>query len=256
MFIDIVYAQNDPFKQVEKLKNIKNKNSRILKNIERWSKIASVMPKKFILVNIPTYTLYAVSHGKIEFTQRVIVGMQSRKTPLFTTVLNRVVFNPSWSIPPSIFMKDKLRKVLHDPSYLRRCGYIVRDQNGNEKNPTTIAWSSLSSSYFPYTIQQKPGKKNALGVIKFELDNQQGIKIHGTPMSHLFNQKSRALSSGCVRIENPLKLAQWVLGHNVSLPKNTVGMVPNEPVLVFFTYITAWVDNAKVIFTEDPYSFD
>jgi murein L,D-transpeptidase YcbB/YkuD len=181
--------------------------------------------------------------------------------------MNSVVLNPAWGVPVSIFIKDKLRKVLQDPKYLSKSGFTVTDQDGDTVTDSSVDWSHVSLHHFPYTVRQLPGKNNALGAIKFNLDNKEAIYLHGTPQKNLFHKVARPFSSGCVRLESPQKLATWALkGTQYDNPQklqekinagDTSAILLKKPIPVYFTYITVWVDGKEqVLFSDDPYNLD
>lgn len=236
-------------------------------NLARWKELEESLKGKYVLVNIPTYRLYAMEDRRIDLTQPVIVGMKTRETPIFTSNMNSVVLNPAWGVPVSIFIKDKLNKVLQDPHYLSKSGFTVMDEDGDLITDSSVDWSHVSLNNFPYTVRQLPGKNNALGSIKFNLDNKEAIYLHGTPQKNLFHRIARPFSSGCVRLKSPQKLATWALKGTPydKLEKiqekikagHTSAILLKQPIPVHFTYITVWVDNKKrVLFSDDPYNLD
>lgn len=211
---------------------------------------------RYILVNLPTFTLLAVHSDQIEITQPVIVGSKNRPTPISTYPVQSIVLNPTWRVPVSIFVKDKLSKVLADPTYLDRGDYLVYDSNGELLDSNNIDWEDVSLTYFPYKVRQQPGKKNALGTVKFNLQNDQQIYMHGTPDTSLFNKSFRALSSGCIRVSDPISLALWVLNSEKTNKEHlqekidseeTVTLSIKTPVSVFTTNIPVWVNESGVI---------
>eukprot|EP01037_Dinobryon_pediforme_P017410 gene17410-17601_t len=192
------------------------------------------MKGKYVLVNIPTYKLYAMEDRKIDLTQPVIVGMKSRETPIFTSNMNSVVLNPAWGVPVSIFIKDKLRKVLQDPKYLSKSGFTVTDQDGDTVTDSSVDWSHVSLHHFPYTVRQLPGKNNALGAIKLE-----------SP------QKLATWALKGTQYDNPQKLQEKINAGDTS------AILLKKPIPVYFTYITVWVDGKEqVLFSDDPYNLD
>lgn len=244
-----------------------DKIKKIKLNLERWKELESSLQGKYVLVNIPTYKLYAMEDRKIDLTQPVIVGMKSRETPIFTSNMNSVVLNPAWGVPVTIFIKDKLRKVLQDPQYLSRSGFTVTDHDGEPVTDSSVDWKHVSLHHFPYTVRQLPGKNNALGAIKFNLDNKEAIYLHGTPQKNLFHKIARPFSSGCVRLKTPQKLATWALkGTQYDNPEklqekigtgHTSAILLKKPIPVYFTYITVWVDGKEqLLFSDDPYNMD
>ncbi len=245
----------------------KERLKKIELNIKRWEQLEPSLKGRYVLVNIPTYNLYAMEDSKVVLSQPVIVGSKSRQTPLFTTNMVSVVLNPSWGVPVKIFVEDKLRKVLNNPEYLDEHHYTVTDRDGQLIPSSMVDWSHVSRHYFPYTIRQLPGKYNALGNIKFILDNKDSIYMHGTPQVTLFNRAARAFSSGCVRLAAPRELAAWALegtGYN-SVNKidekikgeQTITVSLSKHIPVHFVYITVWVDGeGKAVFSDDPYRLD
>ncbi len=211
---------------------------------------------RYIIVNLPTFNLLAINDDQIELAQPVIVGSKSRLTPIRTYPVQSIVLNPSWRVPVSIFVKDKLSKVLADPEYLDRGDYLIYDSNGELMESSHINWEDVSLTYFPYKVRQQPGKKNALGAVKFNLQNDQSIYMHGTPDTLLFNKGIRALSSGCIRVADPVSLAIWVLNsekmnreilqEKIDL-QETVTLGIKTPVSVFTTNIPVWINPSGAI---------
>lgn len=234
-------------------------------NLERWETMIPFFREKFLFVNIPNYYLYGVQNNKIDFSSRVIVGRPERPTPLFSTDMNCITANPSWTVPVSIFLKDKLTKVRSNPSYLTHKRYLVYDRSGSPVSPHRINWHLVSKAYFPYRIRQLPGKNNALGVLKFHLDTPYSIYMHDNPNKKLFYSPSRAFSSGCIRVEKPFELAAWCLNQErkkTILLKhigsgNTHSLSLSPPLKVIVGYITLWIgENNRPILFEDPYELD
>ncbi len=235
----------------------------IHESIAQLDQFSAEWKGRFILVNVPTYDLFAVNQNRIEHAQSVIVGLLSRPTPNLSSPILSIVLNPSWGVPVSIFMKDKLKRVLHDPEYLERSGYRVYDQHGELLDPTAVNWDEVSRDHFPYTVRQQPGPNNALGNLKFILANDSAIFMHGTPQVSLFEKGERALSSGCIRVEDPIALALWVLNdahmtmnlmHDMIDEEATQALPVKEKISVHTTYISVWVDKQGVLlFSSDPY---
>ncbi|WP_165380347.1 L,D-transpeptidase family protein [Candidatus Finniella inopinata] len=236
-------------------------------NLKRWKKLSPLLNGRCVIVNVPTYHAEAMEGGQSILKQDIIVGMKSRATPLFSTTLTRVVLNPAWYMPDSIFFKDKLKKIQKDPNYLTRNFYVVADQDGELVSPHTVDWDQISDGYLPYRIRQLPGSHNALGRIKFHLEGTQAIYMHDTPQKELFQKCPRAFSSGCIRLSKPLDLALWALSKtDLKSAKEfeetieggqtkTYGL--EKPLPVYFTYITVWVDeNGQGLFSDDPYDLD
>jgi L,D-transpeptidase YcbB len=179
-------------------------------NLERWRWLPEDLGRRHIRVNIADYQLEAWNNGAIERTHEVIVGQLYRRTPVFSGNMSYFVLNPWWETPPSLTVRDKLPAFRRDPSAVNRLGFQVIDRVGNIVDPETIDWATVPASPFPYRIRQAPGPLNALGEVKFMFPNQHNVYLHDTPTRGLFAQRQRNFSSGCVRVRDPLELAQWV----------------------------------------------
>ncbi len=246
---------------------IKERIQRVIVNMERLRWLPDDLGHKHIIVNVAGYVLHGFENSKAEIMMPVIVGRVDRKTPLFYATLRNIVLNPSWGVPHSIFMNDKLPRIRKDPGYVRRANFTIMDRNGKVIDPDAADWANEGKGYY---LRQSPGSHNALGQIKFNIENPYTIYLHGTPDQHLFSRKARAFSSGCIRLKYPLKLAAWVLNNDPQWPSDNIQAVinkgttqtvkPSEYVPVYFTYQTIWVkENEKgnrIFFSDDPYKLD
>ena len=168
--------------------------SDIIANMERWRWLPAELGAKHVSVNIPEFRLQLIEGGRVAHEARVITGKPETPTPVFSGVMEYAVVNPSWYIPPSILKKEILPGLAADPSYAERRGYQVI-RRGNQ-----------------ISVRQPPGERNALGFIKFMFPNGHAVYLHDTPNRNLFGSGRRAFSHGCVRVENPFQLADFVLG--------------------------------------------
>ncbi|MCD9483621.1 L,D-transpeptidase family protein [Photobacterium phosphoreum] len=223
-----------------------------------------------IVVNIPNYYMNLWLDGRWVMNSKVIVGRPSRQTPIFNSKVNSVVFNPYWNVPTSITKRDILPKVRRSRSYLRRHNYeVIRSWGSSEKiNINSIPYDLLASSKFPYRLRQKPGKKNALGLYKFNIPNNQAIYLHDTSYPVLFNKHERALSSGCVRVLESKSLALALLQYSGksksqfklysrSKKTRTIRLNKSKKVPVEIIYQTAWInDEGAVNYRFDIYDYD
>ncbi|MCD9489677.1 L,D-transpeptidase family protein [Photobacterium phosphoreum] len=223
-----------------------------------------------IVVNIPNYYMNLWLDGRWVMNSKVIVGRPSRQTPIFNSKVNSVVFNPYWNVPTSITKRDILPKVRRSRSYLRRHNYeVIRSWGSSEKiNINSIPYNLLVSSKFPYRLRQKPGKKNALGLYKFNIPNNQAIYLHDTSYPVLFNKHERALSSGCVRVLESKSLALALLQYSGksksqfklysrSKKTRTIRLNKSKKVPVEIIYQTAWInDEGAVNYRFDIYDYD
>jgi len=221
-----------------------------------------------IMVNIPAYSLVYYLDGNQVLDSRVIVGRPDRKTPMMSSALNNVVVNPPWNVPSTLARKDILPKVWNDPGYLDRHGYtVLRGWNSNEAiNPYHVDWSTITPSNLPFRFQQAPGAHNSLGRYKFNMPSSDAIYLHDTPNHTLFQKDSRALSSGCVRVNKASELANMLLqdaGWNDTRISDAlkqgntryVNIRQNIPVNLY--YLTAFVGaDGRAQYRTDIYNYD
>lgn len=163
-----------------------------------------------IVVNVAGYEVFAARDGTPFWRRRAVVGTEARETPIFKGSMTYLDLNPTWTVPPTILREDLLPKVRRDPGYLRGQNISVIDRSGRVVNPATVNWAAVGSRP-PYTFRQDPGPRNALGRIKFMFPNPHSIFLHDTPARGLFEQEERNFSSGCIRVQDPLSLAEIVL---------------------------------------------
>ena len=223
----------------------------LLINMDRVRWLPQQQNGNMIMVNIPAFTLH-VMEGKDEaFDMDVVVGKEGHNTRIFTGQLSQVVFSPHWNIPRNIVEKEILPEIEMDRDYLEKenMEVIGETEDGVPE------------------IRQKPGPKNALGKIKFLFPNSYDIYFHDTPAKSLFKKNKRAFSHGCIRLSNPVQLAQYLLNDQPgwSLSKIQKAMNSGEEkfvklkttVPVLITYYTAWVDEQGILnFREDIYDHD
>ncbi|KDM91785.1 L,D-transpeptidase family protein [Photobacterium galatheae] len=236
-------------------------------NAQRSRVWVSDYPSRLV-VNIPGFALKLWLDNQPVFDARVIVGQPKRPTPVMSSRIAAVVFNPYWNVPNSILRKDILPKVRYDVGYLYRHHYdVLRGWNSNEKIPiSSINWRYVSAKNFPYRLRQQPGAHNALGRFKFNIPNNKSIYLHDTPSKSLFNKDVRAFSSGCIRVQGADELAKMLLTYaGVSEERftqlagrrstRTVGVKPR--IEVHLIYQTAWVDDQGLVnYREDVYRYD
>ncbi len=247
---------------------LKERIQKLRLNLERWRYLSYPLESRFLIVNIPSYRVEGYENHKKTFVSNAIVGGAGTKTPLFKAPLVQVIVNPSWGVPTSIAVRQKLSGLQEDPERFIHAGYTFTDTTtGEEVDPTTVEWSNYSSGYFPFQLRQRPGRNNALGVIKFDIQNKFNIYLHDTNQHNLFKKNKRALSSGCIRLESPLGLATWLFDEEPYTEVETFTKLVNahttkhikikESVPVYFVYITAWVDeDGTTHFSDDPYKED
>lgn len=217
----------------------------IVANMERWRWLPAEIAPRYIAVNVPEFQLRLLEEGRVTHEARVIVGKAETPTPIVSGLMGQAVVNPSWYIPPSIMKNEILPGLARDPDYATRRGYEVIRRGGL------------------VTVRQPPGERNALGFIKFLFPNDHSVYIHDTPNRSLFGSGRRAFSHGCVRVDQPFRLAEAVLGRDwgEARLKRLIGhgersLPIAEKLPVHLTYFTVEVDPyGGVRSFEDLYGF-
>jgi len=229
-------------------------------NLERWRGLMGKLGSgKAIVVNIPDFSLLALQDGQTALQQRVIVGKEYQATPSFSEMMEYVVFNPSWYVPSSITTKELLPKLKKNPGYLEQNNMELL-LKGKAVPASSISWGKVGKHNFPYTVRQKPGKDNSLGRVKFVFPNKEAVYLHDTPNHNLFDERERAFSHGCIRVENPPELAAFVLGWGAGEVQAAIDAGAEKKVNlpshipVHIVYQTAWVEpDGTIRFREDIY---
>ncbi len=234
-------------------------------NLERLRWLPQEVPNYYIMVNIVNFELDVIRDNNIVKNHKVIVGKPFRKTPVFSSTMQYLVFNPTWTVPPTILKNDLIPEVRKNKGYLMQKNIFVYDASGSRLNPDSIDWKS--NKVFSYTYRQEPGKQNALGVVKFMFPNSFNVYLHDTPSKELFEKTERAFSSGCIRVQKPLELAEYLLQDQPRWNKKAVQTVVESSVTqtvmlnskpeVYLLYLTSWVDKAgQLNFRKDIYERD
>lgn len=299
---------------IEKLNITPNEyKNKIIASLERFRWFDYSDTSKYVLVNIPDFRLYVVENGEEKFDitvcagrkryanfEKLFLAYQKNKswqnkpedweTPILYSRISHLILNPTWTVPFSIMREEIAGKVRRDSAYLKKANFRVY-RNGKSIDPSEVKVKELSSGSVPYTIIQNPGAGNALGKIKFMFDNPFGVYLHDTPTRAPFGFSNRAVSHGCVRVEKPLKLAEYILEDNSKwtldflkieigskvdnkesieefkkirseLRKNsslgiTTEVKLDKQIPLFIDYYTAWVDKHGVLnFRDDVYNQD
>ncbi|MFN3489225.1 MAG: murein L,D-transpeptidase [Emticicia sp.] len=230
---------------IEFNKPIEFRIKQMMVNMERLRWVPVELEKEYLLVNIPEFRLHIFENSKQVWATNVVVGKDIKQTSIFKGNISQIVLNPYWGIPMSIVKNEILPKIRQNPNYLARNNMEII--NGN--------------------YRQKPGKNNALGKIKFLFPNHYSIYLHDTPSKSLFGETNRAFSHGCIRVENPKKLALYLLRkesewneekvNNILKTDNETIVKVKPTVPVYIAYFTAWVDNTgELNFRNDLYKLD
>lgn len=233
-------------------------------SLERVRWLRGDAPRTYVAVNVAGFTAGFVREQRLVWSSRVVVGRAARQTPVFRGLMTYVETNPTWTIPPTILREDVLPALRRDPDYLRRERITVFDHAGRRIDPSTIDWRAARPG--SYVLRQEPGPDNALGRIKLMFPNRHSVYLHDTPAKQLFEQPQRSFSSGCIRVEDPLALAELVLDaphwrradlEAAIATGETRRIVLERPVPVLVVYLTALADTGGTTwFYRDVYGRD
>ena len=246
---------------------VSEKIARIRVNLERLRWLLQDESRSFIVVNIAGFEVFFLREEELVWRSRVQVGKEYRKTPVFRADMEYIVFNPTWTVPPTILKKDMIPKAVKNPAYLDGKNIKVIDKNGRVIPSDKVDWKKYLDGGFPYILRQDPGPNNALGRVKFIFPNKHFVFLHDTPSRSLFSRSKRTFSSGCIRVEYPLEFAKallndpgsWNIEKIEQLIESAVTKTVHldQPILVFLLYWTAFVDvDGTVHFREDIYGRD
>src|SRR4029079_12667926 len=213
-----------------------------------------------VRVNQAAYELRVMDGGNEIWRTKVIVGKPNTQTFAFHDEIEMVVFNPSWGVPQSIIKNEMLPNLRRDPSYLDLLGYRVITSSGKIVRSSAIDWWSVGGGVIPLSVQQPPSDDNALGEIKFLFPNKHDIYMHDTPTKPLFEKAARAFSHGCVRVENPRRFGEILLGWTADKIADKIDSGVSETVKlphkvpVHLTYFTAWPNaDGTIAYYDDVY---
>lgn len=234
-------------------------------NYARMVRLAPQAGSTEVVVNIPAALIEATQGGTVFNRHIAVVGRIDRQTPILTSRIHQINFNPYWTVPKSIIRRDLITYMNDDPEYLTKFNIRIFDGQGNELLPTDIDWSTEEA--VNYTFRQDPGSENSMGHVKINFHNAHAVYLHDTPTQSLFGQNARFHSSGCVRVENVDAFVAYVLQSNGGWDVAAVNAAFNsgerldvavaDPVPIRTTYISAWANRkGTVIFRDDIYNFD
>ncbi len=241
-------------------------------NYDRIAALLRMAPSddRYVLVNAAAFQLEAVDRHQVELRQRVIVGRQGRETPRLHAMIKGVNFFPFWKVPESVAVLDIIPRLHKEPDFLHKEGIriVEGDFNGPEIDRTNVNWDFVDTKKIRF--KQDPGPKNALGLVRIDMQNPEGVYMHDTPLKNLFAQNSRAFSAGCVRVQNVFDVVEWLLRYEQTwgegVPRNVqavlnggqpVDITLTRPVPVYFAYITGWAElNGEAHFRFDIYGRD
>lgn len=240
----------------------------VLLNLDRMRTESPDMEGRFVFVNIPSTELRVIDNGVTTYHANAIVGRVARKTPLLRSEIFQAKLNPDWSVPAKIARIDMLKHELEEPGYFANKNVRVFTSDGREVDPRAVNWKQLKDGgSFPYRLKQDAGPENALGPMKLDFKNDHAVFIHGTSTPKLFEKQDRFFSSGCVRVDDPLGLATFLIQDDPAWTRarvdetiaggKTTFVKLARPIPVHFVYMTAWVDEQGVAnFRDDVYKRD
>jgi L,D-transpeptidase YcbB len=260
------------------IRNLNNtdveKFNRIAVTLDRYKMLPLPLPEKYIWVNLPGFYLKLWDHDTVVLSSKVIVGKPDTRTPVLTSHITDMVTYPQWTIPESIIKKEILPGVKKDPGYLAKKGFSLVDSKGDEVDPFKVKWAKYSKG-IPWKVVQGSGDDNALGIFKFNFNNPYSVYLHDTNQRYLFKNSARALSHGCVRVQNWEELAFYIarddslnqtgtnkLSYTVDSIKTWLANKDRKRIIVksklpvFIQYFTCEVKNNKLVFYDDIYNDD
>ena len=241
--------------------------AQMVANLERWRWMPDDLGAKHVRVNVPGYWLEVIEDGNTALAMPVVVGRPDRRTPMFSSRITQLVFNPSWTIPQKLAREDMLPRARRNPGYFAAKGiqvYSGWSAGAAAVDSTGVDWGTVGSGIAGLKLRQPPGPGNPLGRVKFQIPNGYDVYLHDTNAKGLMSRPQRAQSSGCVRLGDALGLAgrllaDWTPERRAALTRSwqTRTVTLEEPVPVHLVYETVWMDaEGRVHFREDIYGRD
>lgn len=254
----------------------KEKFIRIALSLDKYKMLPAKMPEKYVWVNLAGYYMQLKEADTVKIYSKVVVGKPLTRTPELTSSISEMVVYPQWSVPQSIIMKEFLPELKKDPGYLAKKGFSLLDSKNGEVDPYFVDWSKYKMG-IPYKIVQGSGDDNALGIMKFNFPNKYAVYLHDTNQRYLFARAARALSHGCVRVQEWKKLSNYILDNDsayVSTLPNYVSFTKTDSVSkwlqdkekhyvpvrskipLFIRYFTCDAKDGRIVFYDDIYDED
>jgi murein L,D-transpeptidase YcbB/YkuD len=238
------------------------RKKQIIANLERWRWFPRNMGDDYLIVNIPDFKLTVIKKQDTVATYKVIVGSDKRKTPVLTSKLNYAVFNPTWTVPPTIIKEDVIPATARNRAYLTSKNITVYNYKGEVVNLQD--WDESKAKGYRYV--QSPGSHNSLGSVKIIFPNRFSVYLHDTNHRNYFSRTDRSLSSGCVRVQNVLKLTEYLINDQKNWSEEkinsliesleTTSVKIKKDYYLQQLYWTAWSEGDQLIFRKDIYSLD
>lgn len=250
------------------------KFKRIAITLDRYKQLPIKMPETYLFVNLPGYYLKLWNSDTVVLESKVVVGKPLTRTPVLTSQISNMITYPQWTIPNSIIVKEILPALKKNPGYLAKKGYLLIDSKGEEVDPFSVNWAKYSKG-IPYKVVQGSGDDNALGVLKFNFNNKYAVYLHDTNQRYYFSRSTRALSHGCVRVQEWQKLAYYLIERDSLALKEPESfkygtdslnawlsrkekhtLVIKNKLPLYLRYLTCDSKGGKVVFYEDIYGED
>ncbi|WP_160290241.1 L,D-transpeptidase family protein [Flavihumibacter solisilvae] len=244
------------------------KFKRIAITLDRYrQQIPEHMPETFVWVNLPAYQLTVVDTDTVVMQSKIIVGAVKTRTPVLSSEITNFITYPQWTVPYSIIFKEMLPKIQEDITYLEKQNLMVVDKYDSVVNPAEVEWNKVTRNNFPYLIRQRQGDDNSLGLMKFNFRNKYAVYLHDTNARGLFGKKDRALSHGCVRVQEWEKLSRFLvrndeIRYNPDTIKAWIGRQEKHiisdfaRVPIYIRYFTIEAKDDKLRFFDDIYGED
>jgi murein L,D-transpeptidase YcbB/YkuD len=239
-----------------------DRKKQIIVNMERWRWYPRLLEPEYLIINIPDYTSHVVKNADTLRTHKVIIGRAARKTPVLSSKLTHLIFNPTWTIPPTILKNDVIPAAKNNRNYFSNKNITIYNTNNQKISPSN--WDVKKAKNYRYV--QSPGTTNSLGLVKFIFPNRFSVYLHDTNSRGYFDKDIRALSSGCIRIQYPFELTEYLLDDSEKWnlkkinetinTKKTIQVNFNKEIYIHILYWTAWSENGILQFRDDLYNYD
>jgi murein L,D-transpeptidase YcbB/YkuD len=247
--------------------SVKQRIDQIRVNMERARWITRDVRPTQVVVNIAAFEIFFLKDGKQVWRNEAQVGKTFTQTPLLVEEIDYLVLNPTWTVPPGVLEDSVLPAAKKDPRYVEKRGLRVFDSSGREVRASSVNWKRYTASTFPYTLRQNPGPDNPLGTVKFIFPNRHSVLLHDTPNQLGYDRRLRAMSWGCIHVQDPLELAAWLIDDKKDWSlaaieaqvksRRTKTIHFETPVRVSLFYWTVDVsDDGLLIFYHDIYKRD
>ena len=225
---------------------------------------------RYILVDIPGFSMKVIENGEVALQMKTIVGKVKHPTPIFSGMMSIIELNPTWNVPVSIIRNEIVPETKKNPDYISKHRIkIYQDwrSNSREISPDSLDWDTINAQKFPYRLVQDPGAHNSLGRVKFLFPNVHDIYMHDTPTRYLFKRQERAFSHGCIRLEHPVDLAEHLLKDYPNWDRKQIqkkissgqrtSITLNNPIPVYITYFLVKIDDSGFpSFRKDFYDYN